>query len=1137
MDSTAENLMDTSAEDEPILDVDTAEAGDATANEAEESLAGKHVFISHKCDVEPDGNLARQLYSDLKALGCEVYLDEAQPLGSVFDDDIKKWIKRSDFVVALLTSAANESDWVTHEIFCAREQFRLRGGPIILPLKLGSFEPSMRIGANLSRFTIRSYDPYDYKSILKGVIAGLARDSSPRDITPLGMEGFLVREFRKSVTRAGNPRSSELQKAVETLQKHKLLWVVGDDSVRNYFARCIAIEKFDQEAKQGPDIYEIPRSRSWARVDATFVNKSIMIFPDVTSSVVFEQESTGVELESLKNLVDRNCVIITAAEETYFEMEEEMRNRGLSVGAHILVGHNFYNERAKLTIFERLLDFSAKTTDITPNQLKWARRLVEETEERKIFRQILDKWSPADIERFVLQHLPRVKRQDEAFKLLQRNAHLDDEIHAWFIALDDSTRCFVLALSMLAGLRKEQFWQKYKLVVQRLQTLDPGVSLRPLGICCERAEPYVTGEGQLDFADERIREAVYREVTRNFREYLIELVPLIKNLSVPPGREQKMTKEAFEARKPQVEESRECRVALARIIGKAARSGLEGFTDLLEFWALDPALPVREAVALSMEQSVTEPAGARQTLDLLQRWTNDRAAGSEALYKSWAGASALGSIIAARPARQTYERALDLLERLVSRNQANIQFYISISLKKAARKAPLTDGEAPVSLESLLKLVARDENASTKINVAEALCEARIANEVSALRVIEEWISGSDMDCRWAGICSRLLWRRQRRQEWDGEVIRCLNRDPQTTATVLVEIIAHKNQMILERLSQFLLKADPTIRAALVAGFSSVPQARLDDKILPLFRASQIPALSDLAIEIRAQSLARMLSTPSEFITTVQKELQQEQLAGEIFGAFKRLLKPEPDGSRQWLVYAMVHAFVEQPTNFEDVLARLKTIGPGLFDSFAVEVRAAGLRTLFQYPDALFRTINAGLVNADLRSETSAALEFLAQPEPRGHCEEMLNALASARSAEPLGVRMLLRQFRALRIRSLAEFTYEFNIQLLRNEVAEPTRFISYVAHAMYDESERVEVLQILQLLSRPEPAGQRKVLIRALGVARLSRPVEVDMLLRDSSWQTDSGILSLKTQVKLFSFLSHVLSPGITSGLFGVDD
>ncbi len=525
VDTITEDPVDTASEAEVMVDLEAAETGETAPNDeaGERSIEGKHIFISHKCDVEPDENIARQLYDDLKALGANVYLDKAQPIGVPFDQEIQKWLKRADFVVALLTSAANASDWVTTELTYAHDQFQQRSGPIIFPMKLGTFDFSMAIRSSVRRFNSRSYDPNDYKTILEDVIAGIINEPLLRDVTPIGLEGFLVPEFRKSVTRAASVPSVKLQSAVNALQKDKLFWVVGHDSVRNHFARCVAVEKYDREVaainddKRGPNIYEISRSRNWSRVDATLVQKSIIVFPDVTSQVVLEQDSAGTELEGLKNLVERNFVIVTASEETYSEIEQEMRNRGLAVGAHILVGHDFYDERAKLTIFEQLLDFSSKSGDVTPNQLKWARRLVTDPEEHKTFKPILAKWFPADIERFVMQHLRRAKRQGDVLKLLQRNAHLDDEIHDWFITLDDSTRCFVLALTMFSGLRKEQLWQNYKLIVQHLKKLDSNLALWPLGICCERAEPYITGEGQVDFADERIREAMYREITKSFR--------------------------------------------------------------------------------------------------------------------------------------------------------------------------------------------------------------------------------------------------------------------------------------------------------------------------------------------------------------------------------------------------------------------------------------------------------------------------------------------------------------------------------------------------------------------------------------------------------------------------------------------
>ncbi len=604
------------------------------------------------------------------------------------------------------------------------------------------------------------------------------------------------------------------------------------------------------------------------------------------------------------------------------------------------------------------------------------------------------------------------------------------------------------------------------------------------------------------------------------------------DLSVPAGRGQKMTKEVFEARKPQVEESREVRVALARVVGKATRNGLEGFSDLLEFWAVDPALPVREAVALSSEQAVTEQVGARQTLALLKRWCNDQSTGN-ALYKTWAAAAALCSIVAARPGRETYEQALDLLERLAHRTQASVKFYVSISLKRVARKVPLSDSEAPVALESVLKLVAQDENLSTKINVAEALCQARIADEAPALSVIQQWVSGPDIDCRWVGICSLLLWRRQKDEEWNREVVRFLGHDAQTTASVLVEILNQKDQLILERFSRFLEKTRESTLTTFASAFASVPQARLDEKLLSLLRGSEKRALQDLAVEIRAESWNQMLSTPSEFIADVQKALNKEHMAGEIYSAFNKLLTPEPGGSRDRLVQALVDSFLEQRSILEDVLTKLTMIAPPVFEPFSIEIRCRALRTLFHDPAALLDAINA---DPKVRDETTSALEFLVQPEPSGHREEMLDALLLAQTVDTPAVRMLLRQFRSMGLNSLNQFAYEFNLRWLGSELVKPDHFISHVWQAMYDAYERDDVLHVLRLLTMPEPQGQRKALVRALGISRLTRPTEVNMLLQNSSWQTRAGLLSFGTEVKLFSFLSYLFSPNIASQMFGVD-
>ena len=118
----------------------------------------------------------------------------------------------------------------------------------------------------------------------------------------------------------------------------------------------------------------------------------------------------------------------------------------------------------------------------------------------------------------------------------------------------------------------------------------------------------------------------------------------------------------------------------------------------------------------------------------------------------------------------------------------------------------------------------------------------------------------------------------------------------------------------------------------------------------------------------------------------------------------------------------------------------------------------------------------------------------------------------------------------------LSNFTNEFNLRLLANELAHPEQFIARVSDAMNDRFELAEVTNILHLLSMPAPQGRRRALVQALGIAKLTRPAVVNTLLLDSSWQTRSGLLSLSMEVKLFSFLSRIISPKFTSEIFGFD-
>jgi hypothetical protein len=277
-----------------------------------------------------------------------------------------------------------------------------------------------------------------------------------------------------------------------------------------------------------------------------------------------------------------------------------------------------------------------------------------------------------------------------------------------------------------------------------------------------------------------------------------------------------------------------------------------------------------------------------------------------------------------------------------------------------------------------------------------------------------------------------------------------------------------------------------------------------------------------------------MFSAPPELLNDLRREVQQER-TGEVYKALLKLLKPEPQGCRRELVQALVSCFAEHKASLDDLLTKLTSISPPVFEPLAVEIRCEGLHGLFSDPPTFVRVIAEGLSRADLSGETCVALELLAQPEPRGKREEMLQVLSRAQLLNAGLMRALLRQLRATVSSTLSRLVYDFNLRLLADDLSSPERFLSRVTEAIKDSQERTEVWQILRQLAASEPQGRKRELVQALGAARVTRPQEVDAILQETSWQPHTGLLGLSTQVKLFSFLCNVFSLPVASKIFAL--
>jgi hypothetical protein len=1145
---------------EPTIDTKPEDADGDEPDATPEPTPRKSVFISHKRDFDLDQNIADKLCDDLSG-DYDVFLDTRQQPGVYYEKVIKDSIKNAHYLLALITDNANNSEWVKAEIEYASECRAQQGTPVVIPVHIDFGDAySMRLAACLSGLQRIEWNSLaDYSQLLEQIQAVLAQKPPSPSVSAevLGMESFLLRDSRKRRTSAAfldalgeTAPGAALKSAGLTLEAEKLLWVVGDAGVRNYVALSLAVGRRQSadggaaDAQKGEMVYEVTKSLSWSKVSNTMVRGSTIIFSNVSPAALFDVETPRDEFGSLERLIGRgNAVIVAISKESHAEIEQEMRKREFTRGGQIEVGRDFYDDPAKRHIFESLLKFSLDAGEISQKQYQWALYLSEESpelggreqlrgESHDLFRTILTNWSPADIERFITIHLPQVKKPDDVHKLLLRNADLENEIHAWFVGLDDSTRCFVLALAMLSGLGRAELWEKYKSVIEALKKLDPSLALWPLGICRQRAADYVTVDGPVDFIDERIAETIYREIAKNFREYFIELLPLMRAWSVPLGRDQRSTDALLEGRRLKAAQGKELRLSIARMVGIVGRYGLGDMMSLLDHWATDPILAVRDAFAVSLEQAVAEGTGAGQGLGLLNTWASDTSAGGDTLLRVWAAAAALGNIVARKPGASVYRKALAQLETLASDKRPSVRFYVSIPLKKAARRGMLSD------IESVLSAVAQDSKASTKINVAEALNEARLFDAPPALNLLGEWSSSQDVNQRWVATCSLVLWHVQSRRSIDqrlSEVAALLRQDAEPTAGVLVELMGHRlyQKKAVQLFKRLVESVTDDARKHLVDGLAALPFAVVDERVLARLRSSGKPEAETLVIEIRRECWRRQLANPVSFIKDLRDALNQEQSREEALLASMELLQPAPEGCRAGFRQALVEAFLQNRVGVNELLEKLSELAPPVFEPLSIEVRSAALRSLFDDPLAFVRVVSEDAARDKTAEQTYAALEVLAAPAPLGYYQELLRALADADAGDAAALRILLDLLRADGRAAFRQLSRDVTQSLLETEFARPAEFLGRVCGALANAGERDEIIQILDALSDSGPHGKRKSLVRVLAEAKITHPCEVDELLQSQWPQAQSALSGLRLEIKLASMLNSSFTPKFMSKLF----
>lgn len=556
--------------------------------------------------------------------------------------------------------------------------------------------------------------------------------------------------------------------AKDIFNQKKLLWIVGQSGIGK---RTLALSLSTEESER--TTYIIPRFVNWSQVDASEIENANLIFTDTLGAVGFERKNLESELIFLESLIKRgNKIIITTPDDVYFEALKalprfiEWVNKSTKP---FTLDNDAYSYTNKINIFKKTLSYAHDEAGIiSDEQKKWGLDLIEtsdksdgqqigvgRTKNRALFQKLIKEvWLPIDIDRFVETSLASAVNPSGILELLHRDANIDNRIHSWFMGLDDSTRCFILTLSLFVGSETEELWSKYKEIVSALRKLDPNLSIFPLGILRQRATPYVTENGTVDFVNPRVYKAVVNEVSKNYREYFVELIPLLKKWSIP-DLPSTITKEERENRLDDTEDTRN---TIARMVGEFGKYGVNDIDEILESWATNPFGTIGKTAGIALRETVTDPANAQEALNLIHKWAVDFSS-QTARFHRWTAGSVLWRIASIKSRFDLTNFSLRHLQKLAEDPDPYVVSSAAHAFRMMGPTVPIQDMARPLS-----KLANEDE-VFTRQQIAYAVDEVASQNREGAYQLLKDWLASGQENVIWTATYVLLTSRNISRQE------------------------------------------------------------------------------------------------------------------------------------------------------------------------------------------------------------------------------------------------------------------------------------------------------------------------------------------------------------------------------------
>ena len=615
------------------------------------------------------------------------------------------------------------------------------------------------------------------------------------------------------------PAYHRLQEILGTKGK---LWIVGPpDRWTSHLATWVALQQSPRRT-----IYSFPKAVDWEQLAMSGIRDSVIIFPDALGFNEYDTNRVETELRPLNKLrLDGNLIVATSSESVFSDAEGETRlGEWVPQEERFYLDSSAYDYRTKIEILKRLLQHAFAKGTINERQKEWTLSLVTKRDERrpekdsdqrawvrsqaeKLLKEV---WLPGTIESFIFESLPKATHEGRVFDQLRNYANAEVRIQSWFFSLEEPVRCLLLTLSIFSGSKDNELWARHRKIVERLRRLNTHLDLLPLGILRQLAQPYVTSDGPI-VVDPAVFQMVRSELARNYREYFVEILELLRDWSIPEGLAAAETDEEDRL----IRDSENIRNAIARMTGEVGKVDLESVTDLLAAWASHRRPQIRKTAGIALREVAKDPSSAQFALALLEDWASDTSS-ANADNLRWAAAAALGRIASLDSQFGVSKQALTTLQRLAGDPKEIVAGAVAQAFRMMRASLPIQQ------LGSVLTQLARRDK-FIRHEVARALDEAAYKKSGEVYKLLDIWAASQSTNVQKTAIFLLCTARRIPTKEKREILAKFLDRNGLMIFETLREIVEddnEQNKQIAGRVFADVVINSTELKQRLVASFA-----------------------------------------------------------------------------------------------------------------------------------------------------------------------------------------------------------------------------------------------------------------------------------------------------------------------------